>query len=407
MKQNLKLRLWMVIGLALSAIALQADVKVKDISVKPIVPWSGKVEIVYSVECDEIDADGKPENVYLSFNASDHDNKIKIRTLSGDGAFGAVHAGGPYTVTWNFSKDEPRLKFSDYINVSIKARTGLGTYLVVNLKDWSHRFQNEPPDFTDDTCRTSELWLRQIPAGKFTMGSAINELGRGDEEVQHEVTIGQLFYIGIFECTQAQYQFVMGKNTSNYKGDCRPVERVSYDTIRGSSAKAGGGWPAHGHSVDATSFMGKLQKNTGMVFDLPTEAEWEYACRAGTTTALNSGKDLSSVASDANTAEVGRYYYNRTDGKGGFAQHTKVGSYLPNAWGLYDMYGNVWEWCLDSYARDEAQRKADSGVLRRGVRGGGWFSFAQYCRSAYQSYRVPSSSNYYCGFRITCWPLSK
>ena len=109
----------------------------------------------------------------------------------------------------------------------------------------------------------------------------------------------------------------MGSNPSSKTGDCRPVECVSYEMIRGAGEQSGAGWPGYGHEVDVTSFMGKLQAKTGVTFDLPTEAQWEYACRAGTTTALNSGKNLTSTGQDANMAEVGRYADNHLDGKGG------------------------------------------------------------------------------------------
>ena len=181
------------------------------------------------------------------------------------------------------------------------------------------------------------------------MGSPQDEVGRRSSDMaSHQVTITDIFYIGVFECTQKQWELVMGNIPSNKKGDCRPVEQVSYSMIRGSGEKAGAGWPEYGHTVDATSFMGKLQAKTGLTFDLPTEAQREYACRAGTTTALYSGKNLTNSNEDAATSELARYRYNQSDGKGGYTSgHTKVGSYLPNAWGLFDMYGNADEWCLD------------------------------------------------------------
>ena len=172
----------------------------------------------------------------------------------------------------------------------------------------------------------------------------------------------------------------------------RPVECVSYDMIRGTSSIAGAGWPTYGHEVDATSFMGKLQTKTGLIFDLPTEAQWEHACRAGTTTALNSGKNLTSTDQDANMAEVGRYRYN---GGSEYSQNcapangtAKVGNYLPNAWGLYDMHGNIGEWCLDwwdgdAYSPDAATNpNGQTTGSGRVSRGGGWDDTANRCRSA-------------------------
>ena len=287
-------------------------------------------------------------------------------------------------------------------------------YLVVNLTTWNFRHSATPPDLNDDTCRTTELWLRKIPRGSFAMGSPWSEKGRDDRnEKRHHVMLTQDFYIGVFECTQRQWELVMGDNPSVHKGDCRPVETVSYDMIRGK------GWPIYGHAVDKSSFMGRLQEKTGLVFDLPTEAQWEYACRAGTTTALNSGKDLMSTELDTNMNEVGRYRYNRHDGKGGFTEHTKVGSYMPNGWGLYDMHGNLREWCLDWYVRYYEQRPprqlqktammtnptGPSTGSERVVRGGFWALYAERCRSAKRNAGRPDAWDSFTGFRIALIPV--
>ncbi len=289
-------------------------------------------------------------------------------------------------------------------------------YVVVDLSggtdatNYPVRYTNNAPNLNDDTCRTTELWLRKIPTGTFIMGSPEDEVGRKDNETLHEVTFTQDYYIGVFECTQKQWELVMGSTPSEYTGDCRPVEGVSYDIIRGTGAKAGAGWPTYGHTVDASSFMGILQMKTGLIFDLPTEAQWEYACRAGTTTALNSGKNLTSTSSDANMAEVGRYRYNQSDGKGGYSQHTTVGSYLPNAWGLYDMHGNVWEWCLDWWGASTTSTEVqtdpsgpDTGS-NRVLRGGGRADYAYGCRSAHRYSFHPSDYYGSGGFRVLCLP---
>ncbi len=289
------------------------------------------------------------------------------------------------------------------------------TYLVIDLETWEYRYTDTAPDLDDDTCRTTELWLRYIPAGTFTMGSPSDELGRWDDETQHQVTLTKPFYIGVFECTQEQWELVMGTRPSYFSNDdyyaTRPVEEVSYDMIRGTSA--GAGWPSS-NAVDATSFMGILREKTGLMFDLPTEAQWEYACRAGTTTALNSGKNLENEGEDDNMAEVGRYTFNH---EGGVHQNSdttygtaKVGSYLPNAWGLYDMHGNVWEWCLDwwngkAYSSADATDPAgDATGLTRVLRGGSWNSVAEECRSAQRDFIMSYSSNFTFGFRIVCLP---
>ena len=289
-------------------------------------------------------------------------------------------------------------------------REDQGLYMVVNLEKWTVRYSNDGPNLDDDTCRTTELWLRRITPSTFTMGSPSDESGRDTDETQHKVTLTQTYYIGVFECTQRQWQLVTGGNPSCFKGDTRPVECVSYNMIRGTDSAAGAGWPTYGHAVDASSFMGILQKRTGLKFDLPTEAEWEHACRAGTTTALNSRKNLTDMESCPNVAEIGRYLYNQTDGKGGYSEHTKVGSYKANNFGLYDMHGNVSEWCLDWYGEYPADTVKDpkgpvSGIYRV-LRGGYWSNDAQYCRAAARINSNPSfnNKNYGDGFRVCCHP---
>ena len=291
-------------------------------------------------------------------------------------------------------------------------------YLVVDLSSgpdsdcYPVRYSSIGPNLNDDICRTTELWLRKIYAGTFIMGSPEDEVGRRSGDMAlHQVTITGMFYIGVFECTQKQWELVMGGNPSNKKGDCRPVEQVSYDMIRGSGSNAGAGWPTYGHAVDSSSFMGKLQEKTGLVFDLPTEAQRQYACRAGTTTTLYSGKNLTSPEQDSALSELARYRYNQSDGKGGYTSgHTKVGSYLPNAWGLYDMYGNADEWCLDWWGASTTSTEAEIDPVgprtgsSRVVCCGGWDGHAYDCRSASRGNYVPSNYNIYFGFRIAYHP---
>ena len=229
---------------------------------------------------------------------------------------------------------------------------------------------------------------------------------------KYEVTLTKSFYCGVFEVTQKQYELVTGSNPSKFKGDMRPVEKLSWNMIRGDSSNYN--WPTS-KNVDPNSFMGKIQAHTGLSFDLPTEAQWEYACRAGTMSKYNNGGDT-----EADLKKLGRFILNQKergwkesdadfarhepDGKGGFGYgHTVVGSYVPNAWGLYDMHGNVWEWCLDwrghlsGGVTDPQGSPSDS---RREQRGGGWFCFARECASSYRSDRSPSFEDGNFGFRL-------
>ena len=216
-----------------------------------------------------------------------------------------------------------------------------------------------------------------IPPGEFMMGSPETEARRVDDESQHRVTITKPFYLGETEVTQEQYQKVMGTNPSRFKGPQKPVETVSWD--------------------DAVEFCRKLsaipaEKTAGHVYRLPTEAEWEYACRSGTTTSYSFGDSES---------ELGAYaWYKDNSGK---TTHP-VGGKKPNAWGLYDMHGNVWEWCQDWYGDYPSGSATDpigatSGSLRV-FRGGSWYDSARHCRSADRSGDTHEARGINLGFRV-------
>ncbi len=258
----------------------------------------------------------------------------------------------------------------------------------------------EPKGGWTDEYKTTKLVLRRIEPGKFKMGG------------EYEVTLTKPFYCGVFEVTQKQYELVTGGNPSERKGETRPVEKVSWNAIRGDSATYN--WPSS-VNVDSSTFIGKIQARTGLKFDLPTEAQWEYACRAGTTSKYNSGGDT-----EADLRKLGRFLFNQAertgkesdaafakhepDGKGGCSEcHTVVGSYLPNAWGFCDMHGNVWEWCLDWHSdlsSGVTESVGPSSGSRRVLRGGSWNSGADGCTSSYRSNNLPSGKGYSIGFRL-------
>ena len=219
--------------------------------------------------------------------------------------------------------------------------------------------------------------LRLIPAGEFMMGSPATESGRSDNETQHRVTLTKPFYLGVTEVTQEQYQKVMGTNPSQFQGPQNPVEKVSW--------------------TDAVEFCGKLsampaEKTAGHVYRLPTEAEWEYACRSGTTTAYSFGDDASRLGD-----------YGWFKGNSDSSTHP-VGEKKPNAWGLYDMHGGVWEWCQDRYGAYPSGSATDptgatSGSFRV-LRGGGWINGARGCRSAIRYWGTPEGRGNDLGFRV-------
>lgn len=284
-------------------------------------------------------------------------------------------------------------------------------YMVIDLFSGEVSYMDaEPPGDWSDIYKTSKLVLRRIEPGTFTMGSPESELGRFPDETQHEVTITKPFYIGVFEITQKQYQLIAGYNPSDkrFMRDTKPVDRISYEDIRGRDK--GASWP-NNDEVDDYSFMGKLRARLKMNFDLPTEAQWEYACRAGTTTALNNGTNLSNAYyEDFNLNKLGRYAHNggivreRFTNKDEENGHTYVGSFQPNNWGIYDMHGNVFEWCLDYYSgscyESVSDPKGPNGGIYRVLRGGGWGSYARYCRSADRNYRNPDAGFGSGGFRV-------
>ena len=235
----------------------------------------------------------------------------------------------------------------------------------------------EPPEGWTDEYKSTKLAMRYITPGSFRMGGKTND-----------VLLTKPFYFGVFEVTQRQWELVMGDNPSNFKGDLLPVESVSYNMIRGGDR--GAHWPVSA-DVDETSFLGRLQACTGLRIDLPTEAQWEYACRAGrkANTAYNYGDNPN-----------GEYmWYDKNSD----SQTHDVGMLRPNAWGLYDMHGNVGEWCLDLWGPLSSMtdpRGAETGT-ERVCRGGGWNESSYDCRLVQRSHYSPSVANSNLGFRIS------
>ena len=363
-----------------------ADPVVSDVVAKQRYPWNGKVDITYTLMGD-VTAGFAPDNQpVLQITATDNTTGetyvADASALSGD----TGTAEGIHHVIWDLNAQGLELNSDDVTFAVAYAEPSL--YCVIDLSAGANAtsypvsyLSDVPEGGWSDEYKTTKLVLRCIEPGDIPTRDA---------------RITKPFYCGVFEVTQKQWELVMGSNPSQYQGDMRPVERVSYNMIRGSSA--GSQWPASS-AVDGSSFMGKIREKTGIVgMDLPTDAQWEYACRAGTISAYNNGGDF-----ESDLRSVGRYYQDRSDGKGGFTDaHTTVGSYLPNAWGLYDMHGNVWEWCLDWYGEFPTGNDAvglSSGANRVG-RCGSWYGRAQHNTSSQREGRSPSVTANDLGFRL-------
>jgi formylglycine-generating enzyme required for sulfatase activity/WD40 repeat protein len=216
-----------------------------------------------------------------------------------------------------------------------------------------------------------------IPAGKFKMGSPKSELGRRTDETQHEVTLTKPYYMGTYEVTQEQWEAVMGDNPSKIKGEKLPVTNISWE--------------------DCQEFIKKLNVKTNGRYRLPTEAEWEFACRAGTSTAYSFGDSLTKGDANFSASED-----TPKDGLKGSAK--AVGGYKPNAFGLYDMHGNVWEWCEDWKTSYLAGAVIDPIELRTGerrvIRGGSFDFNGSAVRSSYRADETPAFPDHNVGFRL-------
>ena len=246
--------------------------------------------------------------------------------------------------------------------------------------------------FTQELGNGVTLEMAEIPGGEFLMGSPSDEKARRDSESpQHQVTV-KPFFMGKFAVTQAQYQAIMGENPSDFKGEKRPVNLVSWN--------------------DATEFCQKLTEKTGRTYRLPSEAEWEYACRAGTTTPFYFGETITTDLANYNgyspTTDASPTYANEPKGKYR-DKTTEVGSFPPNAFGLYDMHGNVWEWCQDTWhdnyngAPTDGSAWVDENDPFQLLRGGGWYYNPVSCRSASRlNFNTRDSIALTYGFRVVC-----
>lgn len=366
----------------LASIVATATPMVSNLKVTPVEPLGLAIDFNVSGASDT-GLDNAPSlAVSMSVNGTNYLAKTLV------GATNCVD--GAHRVYWNMAKD----------GIVIDPATAALTvaychlYCVIDLSGGSAAdfypvaYMSAPPSggFNTAEYKTAKLVLKRVDSGSFIMGDdQTNE--------SHRVTLTKPFYMGLYEVTQRQWELVTGSNpcssTSYGKGDAYPVHYVSYDMIRGSSS--GAKWPTS-NAVDASSFLGKLRKKTGnLPFDLPTEAQWEYACRAGTTTTYSYGDSAD-----------GAYMWCSSNSS---RSTHEVGTKLPNKWGLYDMHGNVWEWCLDEYGSMPYGTDPNLGLSSdsvRVLRGGNWNDNADICTSSWRlGLRSLCNNGKSLGFRLS------
>ncbi|MCP4113742.1 MAG: SUMF1/EgtB/PvdO family nonheme iron enzyme [Desulfobacteraceae bacterium] len=301
----------------------------------------------------------------------------KKKAMTGEGYTSILLHEGEYEIKVEKKSDDGNWVYRGVKKVFV----GEDTSTKIDIKTEKFPSEKQKKQIRNALRDLSNQFVR-IKPGAFMMGSPVSEPDRSSDEKQHRVTLTKTFYMQKTEVTQAQWQAVMGENPSYFKdcgGNC-PVEQVSWN--------------------DVQEFIKKLNRVTGKKYRLPTEAEWEYACRAGTSTPFSFGRCLS-----PNQANYNGEYPLKGCSKGKYRKKTvPVASFSPNGYGLYDMHGNVREWRQDwygDYPTGSVTNPTGSGSSSyRVYRGGGWNSSAGYCRSAYRIRYSPGYGNDYLGFRL-------
>ena len=267
-----------------------------------------------------------------------------------------------------------------------------------------HEYERTAQYFIEDLGNSIQLEMVMIPGGSFMMGSPETEEDSNDDErPQHQVTI-KAFCLGKYQVTQAQWKAVaafpqvnreLKPDPSRFKGNNRPVESVSWE--------------------DAVEFCDRLSNHTKRQYRLPSEAEWEYACRAGTTTPFHFGETITTDLANYRGTDNEEYKWSGSYGQGPKGVYreetTEVGSFgIANNFGLYDMHGNVWEWCQDDWHSNYEGAPTDSNAWinseessnMRLLRGGSWYNNPENCRSAYRNHNNLAYDNNGIGFRVVC-----
>jgi len=362
----------------------------------------------------------------------------------------ADKADGLYTITWRPDLSWPDHKIDNKSARAVVTAWALDNtpdYMAVDVSDAAQQNTQTyypaadfvPGGVTNGLYKTTMLLMRKVMAKdvKWTMGSTTLETKRVVvREATHQVKLDGNYYIGVYEVTQVQWDLIQPSSLApsyfNNAADraMRPVEQVCYNEIRNAAnsttANTAHDWPA---DPNPNSFLGKLRTKSGLDFDLPSEAQWEFAARAGNgDTKWGDGSGILNADKDENLDLLGRYerdggkvqngtsYANPAQSCGATNGTAIVGSYAPNAWGLYDMHGNVWEWCLDWYENNinahggkvnidpatPANTLSGASGATRVRRGGSWNFAAGSCRPAYRHDGTPTDRSNRYGFRVVC-----
>ena len=421
MRTTVKRMAWFFFAVSFAFGAYAADPTISDVVVRQRWPWSRLVDISYVLSCDAT------QSVDVALSAWDGSTSLTlpIDSLSGDLYSVAPGAG---RIVWNPTKSAYTNSILTRFRVTLTP-TVSPVYMILDLTkaagssdqveyifpgdarlETYGRFTNVWFGVTNDSVyATTKLVMRRIRAGNFNMGASANIA----------TTLTKEFYAGVFQVTQRQWELIYGNKPSFFNNATyyatRPVEQVSYDSIRGpTNGTPHINWPLTGSAVSSTSFIGRFRTKTGFdSFDLPTEAKWEYLCRAGTTTYYNDGLGTpANTASNTQMAALGRYKYNGglINGVSYPAQNCgltngtmSAGTYLPNAWGLYDTHGNIWEVCLD-WSTGSLPGGTDligpTSGSSRVCRGGGFDSAGDRCCSAARGTSSSSEQSMGKGLRL-------
>ena len=369
--------------LALSAFGVEVSVN----RVQQRYPWNGYVDVDYTVTLGAGEAEIAPLDYDLQFTATDTATGRRYPMLVFQESVFSL-ASGKHTVTWK-AREEGYDFVSSSVTVTATLKHYPATWAVVDISEGSGAtsypvtYLHAEPEggFNTDAYKTDKLVLRRIHPGRYYCSM-----------YGHGVVFTNAFYLGVFPVTQRQYVKIMGAKTfdkpgNGVDGSLYPAHGLGYANLRNNND-----WPAN-ENVGA-GILKTLRDRTGLTFDLPTEAQWEYACRAGTTSAYNNG------LSGWGTSDNPKTWL----GNNGYKA---VGQYAPNAWGLYDMHGNVYEWCLDWYNTglttlsgmyvEPRGASASSTHGERTARGGAWET--DNCSSTDRKPCVTSAYPYY-GVRL-------